>query len=60
MKPRKNVSKRRWIARARAGKWIPMQVVFALDKSQELFSNWDQHPTDPTFLRLRRSAEVTS
>ena len=60
MAHRKQVSMRRWKARVRLGKWIPMQVVFALDKSQELFSNWDQHPTDPTFMRLRRSAEVTS
>jgi hypothetical protein len=51
-------SKRRWIARAKAGKWLPVMVVIALDRGQNLHERWEFHPEDSRFLRLRRSAEV--
>lgn len=60
MTRRKQVSKRRWKARAKAGKWIPMQVVLILDQSFDLSQNWGVHDRHREFLRLRRLPEVTS
>ena len=60
MTRRKQVSKRRWKARAEAGKWIPLMVVIALDPIFDLTEKWDLHPHDHRFMKLRRSAEVTS
>jgi hypothetical protein len=57
---RSQPSKRRWIARAKAGKWVPKEVVFVLDREQNLHERWEVHPTERGFMRLRRSAEVTS
>jgi len=53
MKPRKGVSKRRWKARARAGRWLPTAVVFAIDKDPDpLTERWLPHPYEPDFWRL--------
>ena len=54
---RSQPSKRRWIARVRAGKWVPKEVVFVLDREQDWFERWEMHPTERGFMRLRRSAE---
>ena len=53
-------SKRRWIARAKAGKWLPVMVVIALDRGQDLHERWEFHPTERGFMRLRRSANSNS
>jgi hypothetical protein len=50
-------SKRRWIARIRAGKWVPSAVIFHLDREQDWSERWEPHPTERGFMRLRRSAE---
>ena len=50
--------KRAWKARAMAGKWIPAIVVYALDPSKNLHENWVQHPSEPGFMKLRKSPEV--
>ena len=47
-------SKRRWIARAKAGKWIPFIVVLMLDRSIDLTERWELHPTERGFMRLRK------
>lgn len=61
MKPRKGVSKRRWKARARMGKWLPYTIVFAIDRDPApLSERWSSHPTDPDFWRLKTPPEVTS
>jgi hypothetical protein len=57
MTRRAQSSKRRWIARAKAGKWVPVMVVIALDRGQDLHERWEPHPTERGFMRLRRSAE---
>lgn len=58
MKPRKGVSKRRWKARARAGRWLPAFVVYAIDRNPSpLAERWVPHPTEPAFWRLRRIPE---
>lgn len=54
MTRRAQSSKRRWIARAKAGKWVPKEVVFHLDREQDWFERWEPHPTERGFLRLRR------
>jgi hypothetical protein len=48
-------SKRRWKARIRAGKWVPKQVAMALDRSVDMTENWQQHPTERGFMRLRKT-----
>jgi hypothetical protein len=57
---RKYPSKRRWKARASAGKWVPLTVVMWLDDVAVVSDNWEPHPTEKGFWRLRRSAEVIS
>jgi hypothetical protein len=57
MTRRAQSSKRRWIARAKAGKWVPKEVVFHLDREWDWFERWEPHPTESGFLRLRSSAE---
>ena len=57
---RSQPSKRRWIARIKAGKWVPSAVVFALDKRQDLGDTYEMHPTEWGFMRLRRSANSNS
>ena len=59
MTRRSQPSKRRWIARIRAGKWVPVMVVIALDRGQDLHERWDFHPEDSRFLRLRGSTPAT-
>lgn len=54
---RSQPSKRRWIARIRAGKWVPSAVIFHLDRGQDWHERWEFHPTERGFMRLRRSAE---
>jgi len=58
MTRRSQTSKRRWIARIRAGKWVPSAVIYALDKRQDLGDTYEMHPTEWGFMRLRRSAKV--
>ena len=59
MKPRKGVSKRRWKARARAGRWLPAFVVYAIDRDPKpLTERWVPHPTEPAFWRLKTDAEL--
>ena len=55
MTRRAQSSKRRWIARAKAGKWVPKEVVFHLDREQDWFERWEPHPTERGFLRLRKT-----
>ena len=57
---RKYPSKRRWKTRAKAGKWLPFLVVIRLENSREIYTNWEEHPTEKGFWKLRRSTEVTS
>ena len=57
---RKSPSKRRWKTRAKAGKWIPSLVVFVLVEGREIYQDWEPHPTEKGFWKLRRSTEVTS
>ena len=53
MKPRKNVSKRRWKARAQQGRWLPAAVVYAIDiNPSPLNERWLPHPYEPGFWRL--------
>lgn len=54
---RKYPSKRRWKARAKAGKWIPLMVVMWLDDVEVVNDKWREHPTVKGFWRLRRPAE---
>lgn len=54
MNRRKQVSKRRWKARLDAGKWVPTQVIIALDNAKDLSQNYQPHPTEKGFLKLRR------
>ena len=58
MTRRSQPSKRRWIARIRAGKWVPSAVVFHLDRDRDWSERWEFHPTERGFMRLRRSAKV--
>jgi hypothetical protein len=52
--PRKGISKRRWKARAQAGRWLPTIVVFIIDPSPApLTERWAQHPTEPDFWKLK-------
>lgn len=60
MTRRKQVSKRAWKGRLMAGKWIPKQVILALDPSRDLSQKYEEHPTENGFWRLRRLPEVTS
>ena len=60
MTRRAQSSKRRWIARAKAGKWVPKEVVFHLDREQDWFERWEPHPTERGFMRLRRSINSNS
>ena len=60
MTRRAQSSKRRWIARVRAGKWVPSAVIYALDKRQDLGDTYEMHPTESGFLRLRRSINSNS
>lgn len=53
MTRRAQSSKRRWIARAKAGKWVPKEVVFHLDREQDWHERWEFHPTERGFMRLR-------
>ena len=48
-------SKRRWKARIRAGKWVPKQVIFAIDDRRDLGDEYELHPTEPGFMRLRKT-----
>jgi hypothetical protein len=48
-------SKRRWKARAKAGKWLPIIVVLMLDNSIDLTERWELHPEDQRFMRLRKT-----
>ena len=57
MTRRKQVSKRRWITRIKAGKWVPKQVIFVLEARRNLGDEYEMHPTEGGFMR-RRSAEV--
>ena len=57
---RSQPSKRRWIARVRAGKWVPSAVIFALDKRQDLGDTYEMHPTEWGFMRLRGLTPATS
>ena len=57
MKPRKQVSKRRWLARIRAGRWVPSMIVYVLEDSQYVGDRYEVHPTERGFLRLRNDAE---
>jgi hypothetical protein len=59
MTRRAQSSKRRWIARAKAGKWVPKEVVFVLDRDQDWFERWEPHPTERGFMRLRGSTPAT-
>jgi len=57
----KQISKRRWRARVRLGKWVPLMVVLWLDDTNittVVSDKWEEHPTVKGFWRLRRSAEV--
>ena len=55
MTRRAQSSKRRWIARAKAGKWVPVMVVIVLDRGQDLHERWEFHPEDSRFLRMRKT-----
>ena len=60
MTRRSQPSKRRWIARVKAGKWVPKQVVFFLDARRNLGDHYESHPTESGFMRLRGSTPATS
>ena len=55
MAHRKQVSKRRWKTRMRAGKWLPLSVLLWLDQVYEIHTKYEEHPTVKGFWRLRRS-----
>jgi hypothetical protein len=52
-------SKRRWIARVKAGKWVPKQVVFFLDARRNLGDLYESHPIESGFMRLREPTPAT-
>lgn len=63
MKPRKQVSKRRWKARLKAGKWVPKMVVLLLFTEKDLSQVLEQHPIETDFYRelvRRKCCEVLS
>lgn len=54
MNRRKGVSKRRWKARAKMGRWLPMMVVVAIDKDPAPISErWELHDIHTDFWRLK-------
>ena len=53
--PRKGISKRRWKARARMGRWLPLMVIVAIDKDPSPISErWELHDIHTDFWRLKK------